>query len=887
LGFQTLDGGTVSNGNGIVAIDTRGMFELQATAKIVVILDADLLLRVAWNPLDVLIEAGVSCYGLISGQLRMHAWIGRGWQDKYTWLPDNDDFHFTGSIEATFKIPEGYIGDVGIAELPPFEISRSIRIAFGEFCTNDSCTSYAWGMSAVFTVCGVDVGMYVDGDGPEFILGTDDHVLIDQFGSGGSRVARAHAPAAPAPPTYQIIKPGNWQVQLIPPFKTPVDDWAIQSAADHGCTGIGSPVHICPITIGPGAGRALFTVGWENGNLGVSLIDPALNEITPANAASHNVVVSETHTQLLDQVSFGVPEAAMASGLWQIKMSNVITDPQATYQTNYQIIYTSEPPPPTLTWTSPVTPTSPGVGGTVSLDWTALRGTQPLTPATKIELFYTPIDQKPVTPTLMTGTLIANHFTATLGTYTWDTNGLASGEYAVGGRIDDHKYANGHIVAWAPGSIVINDTTPPPVPTILGQTDLKDAVIVVWWRDNATPDLAGYIVEYTIPNWDEGADQLPRVRRVLPHSPDQWPWWERIRLGGLLTGQPTTVCVRAYDASGNVSDCEEFTHHLPVDRPPVLGPPRLIEAYGDYDAIGDQTLLRVDWQSPDPATGIPAGYALSYNLAGCVLPGASSLAEQGSSPIDVEDVIAYDLTGLTVGQTYRVAVNGYTADGYVGPQAETTVLFMATNDDNGDGLPDQWAELYSLEGGPEDDPDGDGLTNEEELALKSNPINADSDGDGYYDGEEVDWGTAVCGPEHPPYHYSPKLTLVGKANYKFLTASNQVAAGGQAPIAPQELLIFNMGGGTLHWMAEASQPWITLSSEEGSGQSSLSIGVDPGGLATGHYTGTITLNTISEWTDAGPNQAAADEEAATIEVTLDVLPPKDFGRYIFLPLIMK
>ena len=30
--------------------------------------------------------------------------------------------------------------------------------------------------------------------------------------------------------------------------------------------------------------------------------------------------------------------------------------------------------------------------------------------------------------------------------------------------------------------ILINDTTPPPVPTILGQTDLKDAVIVTWLR---------------------------------------------------------------------------------------------------------------------------------------------------------------------------------------------------------------------------------------------------------------------------------------------------------------------------------------------------------------------------------------------------------------------
>jgi len=887
LGFQTLDGATVTSGNGRVLIDTRGMFELQASATIVGILDADLLLRVAWNPLDILIEANVSCYGLITGQLRLHAWIGQGWQNKYAHLPDNDDFHFTGSIEAVLRIPEGYIGDIGIAELPPFEISLGIRIAFGEFCTNDSCTSYAWGMSGVLTVCSVGVGMYVDGDGPEFILGTDDHLLIDQFGSGTSSVAQVHAPAAPAPQPFQIIQPGNWQVQLASPFKTPVDDWTVESASGM-CTGIGSPVHTCPITVTAGAGRALFTVGWENGNLDVSLIKPDLTVITPQNAASHAVVVSETNTYLLNQVSFGVPEAAIASGQWQIQMSNVITSPQATYQTNYQIIYISEPPPPSLSWNWPsAIGSTPGGGSVATLDWTALRGTQPLTPATKIELFYTPIDQKPVTPTLMAGALITSQIAANLGTYTWDTSGLASGEYAVGGRIDDHAKANGHIVAWAPGSLVISDTTPPPVPTIAGQIDLKDAVIVNWWRDDTTPDLSGYIVEYTIPDWDAGATQLPRVRRVLPHSPDQAPWWERVRLGGLLTGQPTTVCVRAYDASGNVSDCNEFTHFLPIDRLPVLGPPRLIEAYGDYDAIGDQTLLRVDWQSPDPATGIPAGYALSYNLAGCILPGAGSLADQGSSPIDVGNVLAYDLSGLTVGQTYRVAVKGYTADGYLGPRAETTVLFMATNDDDGDGLPDQWTELYKLQGGPSDDPDSDGLTNEEELALMSNPVHADSDGDGYDDGEEVNWGTAVCGPEHPPYHNNPKLTLVGNANYRFQAASTQAAAGSQAPITPQDLLIFNVGGGVLNWLAEASQPWITLSEVEGSGLARLSIGVDPSVLSTGHYTGTITLSSASVKSSAGLNQAEAEPETATIEVTLDVLPPKDFPRYVYLPLITK
>ncbi len=883
LGFQTLDGGTISGGVGSVAIDTRGLFELQASALIVGMVDAELLLQVAWDPLDVLLEAGVSCCGgLISGGLYMHAWLGQGWQHKYSWLPDDDAFHFAGSIHATLKIPEGYIGDVGIAELPPFEVSRSLTISFGEFCTNSSCTSYDWGMSVTFTICGVDVGLYVDGGGPEFILGTDSHLLIDQFGGSSQRqVAQARTPAAPAPPPTDIYQPGNWQVLLTQPFKTPVDDWEIKPA--EFCEGMGTAVHTCPITVTAGAGRALFTVGWENGNLSVALIKPDSTIITPANAAAHSIVVSETSTLLADQVSFGVPEAAIMPGVWQVQMSNVIADPQAQYQTHYQILYAAEPPPPTLTWNSPAElGAPPGAGGIATLDWTALRAGQPLTPGTQIELFYTPIDQKPVTPTLMTGTLIVNRIAANQGTYAWDTNGLASGEYAVGGRIDDHLNANGPIVAWAPGSILIHDTEPPPAPEVFHPPiDLKDALIVIWLRDNSTPDLAGYLVEYTIPAWDETAPQLDKVRRMLPHPPDQWPWFERIRLGGLLAGQPTTVCVRAYDASGNVSDCEPFTHVVALRPAPTLGPPVRINAAGGRDPLTGQTEFQIDWLPPDATTGTPAGYALSYQLAGCILPGASTLANEGSSPIDVGNVLAYDLTGLTVGQTYRLAVNGYTENGYVGPEAATYALFVDLADNDADGLPDQWADLYNLDGGADDDPDGDGLSNAEELALRSNPLHADSDGDGYDDSEEVDWETDLCGPEHPPYHGAPKLALAGMREYQFVAASNQRA------VAPQELLVFNLGGGTLEWSAIASEPWILLDSEGGSGPSVLSIGVEPGGLEEGHYIGTITLVNRSAQAAVGPTQATADREVATLDVSLTVLPPKDFGRFVYLPLIRK
>src|SRR5690606_17799759 len=153
--FQTLDGATLSDGFGTVLIDTAGLFSLTAGAKIVKALDANIHLQVAWQPLDILVEASITCCGgLIGGELYMHAWIGQGFQNKYPWLPDNNDFHFTGYIGAWLVVEKDYI----IKWLPPVDITISLKISFGEFCTNETCTEYAWGMSAVLTIAGIDLG---------------------------------------------------------------------------------------------------------------------------------------------------------------------------------------------------------------------------------------------------------------------------------------------------------------------------------------------------------------------------------------------------------------------------------------------------------------------------------------------------------------------------------------------------------------------------------------------------------------------------------------------------------------------------------------------------------------------------------------------------------
>ncbi|MGE5342575.1 MAG: BACON domain-containing protein [Candidatus Omnitrophota bacterium] len=60
--------------------------------------------------------------------------------------------------------------------------------------------------------------------------------------------------------------------------------------------------------------------------------------------------------------------------------------------------------------------------------------------------------------------------------------------------------------------------------------------------------------------------------------------------------------------------------------------------------------------------------------------------------------------------------------------------------------------------------------------------------------------------------------------------------------APQTVWIRNGGAGTLNWSASGGEPWLSVSPSSGTGNATLSVGVDPSGLTEGDYTGSIVVS---------------------------------------------
>lgn len=832
--FQSADGATMTKGDASVTIDTRGYFELAGGLKLVGTFSLDGSLVVAWSPLDILQQASISYLDWFEGYMRMHVWRGQGWGDPapYPWLPDNNDFHFTGVIGAHFTITEGRIGEFFGIMLPPSDFVISVEVSFGEFCKNDACTAYEWGVQGKITVLDFNIGLYIGkSTGVDFILGDQGHVLIDQaFG-----VAAASLSAVPSGPISDI---GDGQPLDIDPGPL--------------CPEAGGVAN-CAFDVPTGAGELLAIASWSEGTL------PTPTLLTPDGTAIDAVGVTPTVEPSMGALVYQVDASGAtvrfvvrgtmilytvenpAPGTWTLRLGNL------TGAENYNVLFAANSPAPSLNLTAP---DNVAVGATLDVAWNVV----PADSTAAVQLSYIPEDDyaeyvaeinagaaySDVVGRL-SGAIMVPQVAANLGSASWQPIGLASGAYRVVARLDHPVHGSTYAVS--PGTFNYVDATPPAVPGNLLVMPEGDGLVAAWVR-NTEADLAFYEVVYTTPSLDTPDGRMERRLRVPSSDPTvTHPTRERVRLVGTLPGIASTVCVRAVDASGNQSACSSTVDATPQ----VPGGLEIFMAPQLNAVTPAATGFNAQWQAGAGTDG-----SLLHWGGGCAANFDGPHAAEGATNLAVGNVTGFDITGLPAGN-YRVAVRGYRAFLKSGITRITdfsnvkAVVVTDGVDGNGDGLPDDWAERYGVRDAAADS-DGDGVLNGDERNLALDPTVDDSDADGVRDGDELNvWLTDPCDPTSvPDVSGLPQLEV--EPNGTALRFTQAVNVGSSHT---RFIHVKAMGIGELTWSASASHPWIKLDRTNGGplalehDAESIAVSVDVSGLAPGYYSGHVRIDAAS------------------------------------------
>ncbi len=830
-------------GNAKVTINTAGLLDLQTKGEVLKAVTYDGHAWVAWNPLDVGIDVHADYSWWLEGQVYAHLWKGQGWQHKYSWLPDDSQTHLAGSIAANIVIEKGEAFSWWWIDIPPFDLSIGITVAFGQFCAKGGCSSFEWGFKGKFTVVGYDVGFFYGfKSGFDFILGSDNHALIDQYGS--------MTPAGQA-----LVEAG--MVSADPLVGGDPTSFQHRIVADPT-----APTVIEPFTVTSYAGSFVAGLAWVQGAPDLALIRPDGVEINPANAGAYGVEVSDALTRTL----YGVPSPL--PGVWQVKITNAAAD------NDYHFIYLANKAIPDVDLLTPVgNVTLPANNASYTIQW-SVPGDPPPGVDLRISLYYTATNTTAPTDTQTYGGVIRENLPLTDGSYSWDLSSLAYGNYQVYARVYSGQPGNepfqpaptvtgtgqlpGDLVAVAPGVIQLHDALPPAVPTGLLLVPIQEGFWACW-SHNTEKDLSGYVLRYLSP--DVHGTLVEHSLRVNAEVVEPNFWLQCARLGRFNSSELIVAQIAAYDASGNLSAFSDRVSDTARGDPPA-GVPVVNNLTATISAPG-QVYLQWDRLSLPPGGGFWVHWARRAPVG----------LGQAEAPLPVDTNSA--TLNLQTGSVYYFLVQAHDDWARLGlPSNRAHLLVSDRVDGDADGLPDDWEVEYGVDS-PDQDPDRDGLANQEELAQLTDPRDADTDGDWFSDGLEVAGASdPLDGSQTPATAGSLDLLPPPRLS---LSATHLVFRNYTREPNPRarQVSILNAGGGTLNPTISDDAPWLNTVLNG----SSLEVQVDQAGLPGGFYRGTITVAADGGYALDSPQQIVVD--LWLFEGT----PP--VGYRVFLPLVVR